>query len=104
MCCRCIMKIFLNRILISYRYTKRIIVELLIDLYQYYISLYPILLIIGAMKRIKRRLKYLWYPKGPGRPPVPENIVDLILDILSILNCSKFIFLASLMLVLVNLF
>ena len=26
-------------------------------------------------------MKYLWFPKGPGRPPVPENIVDLILDL-----------------------
>ncbi len=25
-------------------------------------------------------MKYLWLPKDPGRPPVPENIVDLILD------------------------
>ncbi|MBT8374260.1 MAG: hypothetical protein KJN80_05045 [Deltaproteobacteria bacterium] len=25
-------------------------------------------------------MKHLWFPKGPGRPPVPENIVDLILD------------------------
>jgi hypothetical protein len=54
--------------------------ELLLDLFLYYTSSYPLLLIIGALKRIKRIIKYLWFPKGPGRPPVLENIVDLILD------------------------
>ncbi|MBT8374681.1 MAG: integrase core domain-containing protein [Deltaproteobacteria bacterium] len=52
----------------------------MIDIYFYYTSSYPLLLIIGAYKRIKRRIKYLWFPKGPGRPPFSENIIDLILD------------------------
>ncbi len=59
---------------------RRVLAELLLDLYFYYTSCFPLLLIIGAYKRIKRRLKILWLPKGPGRPAVPENIVDLILD------------------------
>jgi len=34
-----------------------------------------------SIKESKEDWKYLWLPKsGPGRPPVPENIVDLILD------------------------
>ncbi len=74
------MKIFFNKLSISYKFIKNVFVELLFDLYFYYTSSYPLLLIIGAYKRIKKRIKYLWYPKGPGRPPVPENIIDLILD------------------------
>jgi hypothetical protein len=58
----------------------RILAEFFLDLFFYYSSSYPLLLIIGAFKRIKRRLKYLWFPKGHGRPPVPENIVGLIKD------------------------
>ena len=69
-----------NKIQLSHQYFKNILMELLIDLYLYYASSYPLLLVIGAFKRLKRRVKYLWFPKGPGRPPVPENIVDLILD------------------------
>lgn len=69
-----------EKTIITYRYFIRVMAELLLDLFLYYTSSYPLLLIIGAFKRIKRRIKYLWFPKGPGRPPVPENIVDLILD------------------------
>jgi hypothetical protein len=65
-----------EKTIITYRYFIRVMAELLLDLFLYYTSSYPLLLIIGAFKRIKRRVKYLWFPKGPGRPPVPENIVD----------------------------
>jgi len=74
------MRNFLKKCLISTRFIKRVLFELWLDVYFYYINTYPILLIIGAFKRIKRRLKYLWLPKGPGRPPTPENIVDIILE------------------------
>lgn len=71
---------FMKKFKISYHYIIRVLFELFIDLYFYYTSSFPLLLIIGAFRRIKRRIKYLWNPKRPGRPPVPENIVDLILD------------------------
>lgn len=71
----------LQKLKISFRYISRVIIELLVDLFLYYTSSYSLLLIIGAYKRIKRRVKYLWFPKGAGRPTVPENIVDLILEI-----------------------
>ncbi len=71
---------FLGKLFITYQFINKVFVELLIDLFLYYTSSYPILLIAGAYRRIKRRLKYLWWPKGPGRPAVPENIIDLILD------------------------
>ena len=71
---------FSTKIKISYLYILRVLGELFIDLYFYYTSCFPLLLIVGAFKRIKRRLKLLWLPKGPGRPAVPENIVDLIMD------------------------
>jgi len=54
--------------------------ELSKDLSDYYFSSYPILLFIGAFRRLRRRLKTVWVPKGRGRPPVSEEIVNLILD------------------------
>ena len=71
---------FMEKFKISYLYINRVLFELIMDLFFYYTSSYPLLLITGAFRRIKRRIKYLWFPKGPGRPPIPENIVDLILD------------------------
>ena len=65
---------------ISYLYINRLLFELILDLFFYYTSSYPLLLIAGAFRRIKRRIKYLWFPKRQGRPPTPENIIDLILD------------------------
>lgn len=54
--------------------------DLAIDLYRYYISPYPLLRIMGTIHRIIRRLRSIWLPKSPGRPPVSESIVDIILD------------------------
>ena len=62
------------------QYLKKVFFELLLDIYFYYTSPFPILLIHCAFRRIRRHLKYNWLPIGKGRPPVPENIVDLILD------------------------
>lgn len=53
---------------------------LLADLRDYYWSPYPFLLIVGAIARVRRRLKIVWLPRGRGRPPVPEDLVDLIVD------------------------
>ena len=50
------------------------------DLYEYYFSPYPFLLLFGTCRRIWRRLRNIWLPKGKGRPPVREDLVDLILD------------------------
>ena len=38
------------------------------------------MLIIGSYRRIIRRLRIVWLPKPKGRPPIHENVVDLILD------------------------
>jgi len=46
----------------------------------YYLSPYPILLIIGAWSRLVRKLRGIWLPHGKGRPAVREDLVDLILD------------------------
>jgi len=80
MCYKARMKEFPKKVHISYIFIRKIGYELAIDLFLYYLSSYPLLLIIGDYKRIKRRIKYLWFPKSPGRPPTPENIIDLILD------------------------
>jgi len=50
------------------------------DLHHYYITPYPFLLIFGAIRRLTRRLKIIWVPRSPGRPPISETLVDLILD------------------------
>jgi len=71
---------FFKKLKLTIRYIKKVGFELLLDLYLYYSSPFPILLIFGALRRIRRRLKCLWMPKGRGRPAIPENIVDLILD------------------------
>ena len=65
---------------LTVKFILRIYKEFFSDLWKYYSSPYPILLFIGTLRRIRRRLKYLWFPKGKGRPSVTENIVDLILD------------------------
>ena len=68
-------------------YKGKILWELAKDLWTYYITPYPFLLIIGAYRRMVRRFKIIiWTPKGRGRPPNDENIVDLILEMK---RCNK---------------
>ena len=64
----------------SLGYSQRILLELLRDLWDYYFTPYPFLLIVGAIRRIIRRLKVIWLPKPKGRPPIHENIIDLIIE------------------------
>ena len=65
---------------LSVKYILRIYKEFFLDLWKYYCTPYPFLLLLGTLRRIRRRLKHLWLPKGRGRPPVCEEIIDLILD------------------------
>ena len=66
------------------KYSLRMVVktlkEFVCDLLRYYVSPYPLQLFIGAFRRLQRRLKLLWVPRGRGRPPVSEEITELILD------------------------
>jgi len=64
----------------SVRYIFRVLRQLLCDLVDYYWTPYPILLIVSAIRRIRRHLKILWLTRGPGRPAISKDIVDLILD------------------------
>jgi transposase InsO family protein len=64
----------------SARYILKILTELFKDLWAYYASAYPLMLILGSYRRIARRLKIIWLPKPKGRPPIHENVVDLIID------------------------
>jgi len=51
------------------------------DLWLYFVSPYPVLLVIGAWRRIRRRLKAIWCPrKSKGRSPIREDFIDLILE------------------------
>ena len=60
---------------------SKVFLELIADLWSYYVSPYPFLLIIGAVKRIRRRIKIIWCSKkSKGRPSIHQNIIDLILD------------------------
>lgn len=68
------------KLLLTFRIFKRTVAEVLFDLFCYYVSSYPILLILGGVRRFKRRLKCLWIPRGKGRPPVSNEIIDLILE------------------------
>ena len=42
--------------------------ELVCDPWTYYVSAYPCLLILGAVRRFKRRMKSIWLLKTKGRP------------------------------------
>ena len=64
----------------SWSYLWRVLHELLRDIWKYFISPYPILLMVGASRRIRRRLKIIWLPKAKGRPPIDEKIIDLIIE------------------------
>jgi transposase InsO family protein len=54
--------------------------ELFKDLGDYYVNPYPILLVVGALRRFWRRCKIIWIPKGRGRPSISEEVINLILD------------------------
>lgn len=56
------------------------LLELLKDLWKYYFTPYPLLLILGSIRRIIRRLKIIWLAKPRGRPPIHENVIDLIIE------------------------
>jgi putative transposase len=64
----------------SFSYCWRILAELVHDLWNYFVTPYPFLLILGAFRRLMRRLKIIWLPKPPGRPPIHENVIDLIIE------------------------
>jgi hypothetical protein len=49
------------------KFALRVLSQLLSDLWAYYSSPYPLLLIGGVFRRIFRRAKALWLPKGRGR-------------------------------------
>jgi putative transposase len=64
----------------SFAYCWRILTELVRDLWNYFVTPYSFLLILGAYRRLMRRLKIIWLPKPPGRPPIHENVIDLIIE------------------------
>lgn len=62
------------------KFAMRVLSQLSSDLWAYYSSPYPLLLIVGVLRRIIRRANTLWQAKGRGRPSVGEDVVELILD------------------------
>ena len=61
-------------------YFRKLLKELAQDLFSYYFSTYPIRLILGCLRRRTRRFKIIWLGKPKGRPPIHENVVDLIVE------------------------
>ena len=49
------------------KFAMRVLSQLLSDLWAYYSSPYPLLLIVGVLRRIIRRANTLWLAKGRGR-------------------------------------
>ena len=64
----------------STRMISKTLRELFKDLRDYYLSCYPILLVMGAYRRLRHRLKLIWVPRSPGRPPISQEVIDLILE------------------------
>ena len=69
-----------KKIRLLLKFAMRVLGQLLSDLWAYFASPYPLLLITGVFRRIFRRAKALWLPKGRGRPSISEDVVELILD------------------------
>jgi len=63
-----------------FKYLRRILGELGCELVAYYFSPYPFLRIQGTFRRIWRHLRILLLKKSCGRPPIPEPVIDLIID------------------------
>ena len=61
-------------------FTAKTVKELSADIWNYYFSTYPLLIVLGAWRRLRRRLAAIWLPKSPGRPLVDEVLVDLTLE------------------------
>lgn len=74
------MEKFRTKIRWSAGYFIRILLEVFQDLWEYYFTPYPLLLILGAFRRITRRFRIIWLAKPKGRPPIHENVIDLILE------------------------
>ena len=74
------MESFRTKVRWSLGYVLRILLELLKDLKAYYFTPYPFLLVLGSLRRIVSRLKIIWLAKPKGRPPIHENVIDLILE------------------------
>jgi len=72
---------FRNKIRWTFGFFTRLVLELAHDLWDYCVTPYPFLLIAGTCQRFMRRFKIIWSSKkAKGRPPIHENIVDLIID------------------------
>jgi transposase InsO family protein len=72
--------VWIRRTNYSLRMIIKTLKEFVFAFLRYYVSSYPFQLLIGALRRLQRRLRLIWVPKGRGRPPVSEEIIGLILD------------------------
>ena len=63
------------------KFVWRVLGQLFCDLWPYYAYPYPFLMIMGVFRRILRRAKALWLPKGRGDPSplAQDTYMDLLL-------------------------
>ncbi len=71
---------FWQKINSTIKYMRWVLSELAGELFDYYFSAYPFLRIQGTLRRIRRHLDILWLARRCGRPPIPEPVIDLIID------------------------
>jgi transposase InsO family protein len=71
---------WLDKLKWSLRMVLKTLKEVSKDVWNYYFTPYPILLVIGAFRRLFGRLKLIWVPRGRGRPTISPEVVDLVLE------------------------
>jgi hypothetical protein len=68
---------FIQTILTYFHYFKQTMDEII----SYYISPIFIVIILKKFALANRKLRIIWAPISPGRPPLDQKIVDLIIQL-----------------------
>ena len=55
--------------------------QALAEIYLYYTSPYPLLLFMKKFSLANRKIKITLFPSKKGRPPIDQEIIDLILEL-----------------------
>lgn len=55
--------------------------QALAEIYLYYTSPYPLLLFMKKFSLANRKIKITFFPSKKGRPPIDQEIIDLILEL-----------------------
>ena len=74
------MILFLKKILQSIQTYRRYFCEAMIEIYLYYISPWPIHMLLKKWALANRKLRIIWATPSVGRRPLDQDTVDLILE------------------------